>query len=224
MVRIYAVSCDNGRQERLLKASEPLNLDIVFIQSPLKNDPEVLRRGKTELEKGTGEACAIACLLGHFRAMQRFIDDGSDVGIIIEDDIRFHKDFNEIVEKLMKDEWYKDHNVFSLGFCSYPVDFDNEPFIIKNVGLSNPWGAQCYMITRDFAIHLLGLFKDHDDVSEVVLTHFVTDWTIFEPRFGCKRCTLKIPIAVESPDEASIVGNYNKPDMIALVDKSMFYW
>jgi len=42
---------------------------------------------------------------------------------------------------------------------------------------------------------------------------------------GCKRDALMLPIAIESPDEQTIAGSTNKPDIIAQcgLDKTHFH-
>jgi hypothetical protein len=195
-MRIYAVNCDAGRADRLRSAAAPLGLDIVLVPSPLANDPEVVRRGAN-------------CF--------------APWGIIIEDDVRFHKDFNDLTARLEAN--VTDADIVSLGFVNYPFGtpevVDGIP-LLKNVGLSNPWGAQCYMITREYARHLVDTFSV-DDVSIPYGSHFVTDWVLFDPVLGCRRHTMMNPIALEGPDEQTIAGSTNKPDMWLTVDRSTYF-
>ncbi len=220
-MKVYAVNCDKGRGERLLTAAAPLNLDIVLVPSPLKDDPEVVRRGKTCIERNTAYPTGIAATIGHLRAMKRIADSSDRWGIIIEDDVRFRKDFSEIVSRL---ESLCDVDVVSLGFVNFPrgtVQVYNGVPLISFVGLSNPWGAQCYMITREYAAHLARTFEP-DDLAEPYAGNFVTDWVLFDSVLGCRRHTLIDPIAVESPDEQTIAGSNNKPNLWEQLDASQF--
>ena len=223
-MRVYAVSCSSERVNRLRSASQPLNLDIVIIDSPKFDDPEVLHRGRTSLETKMGYPTGIAATIGHIRAMNQFVDDGSDWGIIIEDDVRFHKDFNRIVSILENSASNVD--IISLGFVNFPqgnIECIEDIPVLKNVGLSNPWGAQCYMINRQYAKHLVKLFYDVDDLYTPYNGHFVTDWVLFDPVLGCRRHTLMEPIAVEDPDEPTLAGSTNKPYLFAVLNRDSFF-
>jgi hypothetical protein len=164
-MRIYAVNCDPGRGERLKAAAAPLNLDLVLIQSPLKDDPEVVRRGATCFARETSYPTGFAATIGHIRCMQALVDSGEPLGIIIEDDVRFHKAFNEVVDALIPYMMEGNTDILSLGYINIPHGehyHTNGHILIRNVGLSNPWGAQCYMITREWAAKFCKLFEVDD--------------------------------------------------------------
>jgi len=220
-MKIYAVNCDKGRADRLLTAAAPLDLDIVLVPSPQKDDPEVVRRGRTCFERNTSYPTGLAATLGHLRAMELIAASPDRWGIIIEDDVRFRKDFKDVVARL---ESLCDVDIVSLGFVNFPVGtphvYNGVP-LIPFVSLSNPWGAQCYMITRTYAAHLVSLFQV-DDVSGPYGGPFVTDWVLFDPVLGCRRHTVVHPIAVEGPEEQTIAGSTNKPDLWPHLNASLF--
>jgi len=225
-MRIYAVNCDPGRGERLKAAAAPLNLDIVLVQSPLKDDPEVVRRGATCFARDTSYPTGCAATLGHIRCMQALVDSGDPLGIIIEDDVRFHKGFNEVVNAVTPHMMEGNTDILSLGYINIPQGeyyVTGGHYMIRNVGVSNPWGAQCYMITREWAAKFCKIFEV-DDVSIPYQSHFVTDWVMFDPILGVRRDALMLPIAVESPDEQSICAfNAGKPDLFQHVSRDAFY-
>lgn len=222
-MRIYAVNCDEGRANRLFASSAPLNVDLVLVPSPLKDDPEVIRRGATCFERKTSYPTGLAATLGHIRAMKQLVEDNQPWGIIIEDDVRFRKDFNEIVRYL--EETITDADIVTLGYVNVPYGYEH-PIpgnkLIKDVHLGNPWGAQCYMITKEYAKHLVDTFSV-DDVAIPYSNHFVTDWVLFDPVLGCRRHTLKDPIAIEGPDEQTIAGSTNKPDLWLVFDRESYF-
>jgi GR25 family glycosyltransferase involved in LPS biosynthesis len=226
-MRIYAVNCDSERGIRLKRAAAPLNLDIVLVQSPLKNDPEVIRRSKSCIQHETSYATGFAATLGHLRCMQALVDSGEPFGIIIEDDVRFHKCFNEVVNALIPHMMEGNTDILSLGYINIPQGehyHTGGHILIRDVGMSNPWGAQCYMITREWAAKFCDQFKV-DDPYTVYKGIFVTDWVMFDPLIGCRRDTLMWPIAVEDPSEQSIAGcNSNKPDLFRTVSRDYFYF
>jgi len=215
-MRIYAVNCDKGRADRLYAAAAPLNLDIVLVPSPLASSNEVVRRGKTCFERGTSYPTGCAATIGHLRALEQFVADGDPLGIIIEDDVRFHRDFVRIVNAMTPHMLIGETDVLALGYVNMPIgnrDWVGTELIIRNVGVSNPWGAQCYMVTRVYADFLVKMFKE-DDLSIPYSNHFVTDWVLFDPDNGCRRDTMILPIAIESPDEQTIAGSTNKPNIV----------
>jgi GR25 family glycosyltransferase involved in LPS biosynthesis len=222
-MKIFAVSCDAGRAERLTTAASPLGLDFVIVPSPLKDDPEVVRRGKTCFERKTSYPTGLAATLGHIRAMAAFVETGDPLGIIIEDDVRFRKDFHDVLRIVERN--HKNVDIVSLGFVNFPtgtVDYLETVPVVKNVRLSNPWGAQCYTITHDYAKQFVEVFSV-DDVAIPYQNNFVTDWVIFDPILGCRRHTIIDPIAVEGPDEQTIAGSTNKPDLWRFLDRGRYH-
>jgi len=217
-MKIYVVSCNVDRVIRLKNASMPLDLDFEVVDSPWYTDEEVKRRGKDCFENKMSYPTGFAATLGHLRAMKRFLETQDDLCMIIEDDVRFHKQFNGIipfVETYMQQTKY---DMFSLGFVNLPsraygnrviqlVDRD----VIERVHISNPWGCQCYMISRPYATKLVNLFSN-DNIYEVYKKTFVTDHVLFDSdALGCNRSTFVIPIVAEHPDEITLAGNTNKP-------------
>jgi GR25 family glycosyltransferase involved in LPS biosynthesis len=227
-MKIYIVSCDKGRQERLLEKASPLNLDIEFVQSYNYDDPIIQKKAWKIIEKGDAYPTGVAATLGHMIAMQKLLDSSETHCMIGEDDIRFDKKFNEKLEVVLK---YIDKcDVFTLGGCSDTVrigpvtdtEYKGVSFI-KNAELGNPWGAQLYIISREYAEYFLNKFSV-DDLSSVYDYKFVTDCVIFDRRY-CNRFSLMYSIAIEDPDEQTIAGNVNKmPIPMLNVNRHDFYF
>jgi GR25 family glycosyltransferase involved in LPS biosynthesis len=213
-MRVYAVSCNEGRADRLRASAAPLNLDIEVVPSPLKDDIEVIRRGWRIFEKEMSYPTGLAATIGHIRAMQRLVDSGEPLGIIVEDDVRFHKNFNTVVESLAPLLQTGEYDLLSLGFVNLPYgpfrDVGGIEVSYHQVPISNPWGAQCYMVTREYADYFTKRCSK-DDLSETYHGNFVTDWVIFDT--PCRRLTTRFPYALEAPDEQSIAGSTNKPNL-----------
>lgn len=225
-MKIYVVSCSPPRVDRLLKAALPLNLDFEVVDSPLGTDEEVQRRGKTCLERGTGYATGIAATIGHIRAMERIASRDDPLAIIIEDDVRFHVMFNEYL-KMAEDYMIKSNtDILSIGFVNFPRITNRvrvgDLLVEENVILSNPWGAQGYIITKKYAIYFSKLFLI-DDLALPYSGQFVTDCVIFDPILNCKRSTVSHPLLVECPEEQTIAGNTNKPDLFRTIRREWFY-
>lgn len=225
-MKIYVVSCSPPRVERLLKAAAPLNLDFEVVDSPLGTDEEVQRRGKTCLERGSGYATGIAATIGHIRAMERIASRNDPFAIIVEDDVRFHVMFNEYL-KMAEDYMIKSNaDILSIGFVSFPYITKGvrigDLLVEENVILSNPWGAQGYIITKKYAIYFSKLFLI-DDLALPYSGQFVTDCVIFDPVLNCKRSTVSHPLLVECPEEQTIAGNTNKPNLFRTIRREWFY-
>ena len=222
-MKIYVVSCDTGRFERMKQTT---SIPLEFVKSYISSDEIVSRRGQKCIDRKTGEARLIAMTLGHMKAMQCLVDSNEEIGIIAEDDVRFHKKFQELLPDCQSYLKESNNDILCLGFVNFPrgnfIKYKNLK-IIERVGLGNPWGTQCYMITRDFAMRFLDIFKE-EDLSLPYANHFSPDWVIFDPILGTKRSTLAIPIAIESPDEQSIsVIGTNKPNLFAILNKSDYH-
>jgi GR25 family glycosyltransferase involved in LPS biosynthesis len=219
-MRIYAVNCDKGRADRLLNSAAPLGLDIEIVPSPLATDEEVTRRGKACFERDSAYPTGLAATIGHMRAMSRLVESGESLAMIVEDDVRFHKDFLRriatLTDYMMSNA--ADVDILTTGYVNFPYGTEDDG-MIKNVGLGNPWGAQGYIITRQYAAKFLATFAG-DDLSGPYSYKFVTDCVIFDPVLGCRRHTLVEPLVVEDPDEATLAGNNNKPNLFVRLVKA----
>ena len=216
-MRLYAVNCDKGRADRLLKSAAKVGVEVVLVASPMSTDEEVLRRGKACFERNSAYPTGVAATLGHMRAMQLLIDSGDPMAMILEDDVRFHRDFPRICEILERN--MVDTDILTTGYVNFPYGNEEEiegVKVIKNVGLGNPWGAQGYIITTEYAKKFLQIFEA-EDLSIPYGYTFVTDCAIFDTVFGCRRHTLVVPIVVEDPGEQTIAGNLNKPDLFEVL-------
>lgn len=225
-MKIYIVSCSPGRVERLTRAATPLNLDFEVVESPLATDDEVQRRGKVCLERKTGYPTGIAATIGHIRAMERIASRDDPLAIIVEDDVRFHVKFNEYLTLAEEYMLRSDVDIFSIGFVNIPRISNGiqlgDMLLQEKMPLSNPWGAQGYIITKKYADYFSKLFAV-DDLSIPYKGNFVTDWVMFDPELGCKRTTLFYPIIVEDPNEQTIAGSTNKPNLFRTIKKEWFH-
>ena len=104
--------------ERLRARASPLDLDIVTVDSPYLTDPEVLGRGKNHLEKDLGYPGGIAATIGHIRAMKMFLETEDETCLIVEDDVRFHKNFNQYIQDIDHVIRTTEIDIFMIGYCS----------------------------------------------------------------------------------------------------------
>lgn len=211
-MKILVVSCDSGRFEKMVQCSLDTRLELIRIKSPIYNDVEVYKRGDHLLNTDKTVLGITACLIGHMRAMELFIQtttEHDEYCIIAEDDVRFHKKFFETMVRVIP--LIKEYDIVLTGFEELPhigtIEVFNGVSIIRNAHRGNPPGTQCYIISRNFAINFLDTF----DTTSFTDGHIVS-----------KRTTLAFPIAIEEPGIRSITGNRTK-NTIAGINLTDFY-
>lgn len=226
-MKIYVVNGHEGRVSTFLESCKPLNLDVEFIKSYALDDPELLEKGRKHIETNKCTTRLLSCTMTHMKCMKKIVESNEPFGIIVEDDIRFHKQFNEIMEicnSYMTDN-FEDIDILSIGFVNIPHSTNiinyNGLSIIENVSLGNPWGAQCYLINRKYAKKFLDVFSE--DFYKNYQGPFSADWVIFDPIVGCRRSTLTVPYAIESEFEQPSVPS-NKPSLFTTLSRNDFYY
>jgi len=152
MVKFYCLNYNNPeRKERMTKRFEKLELDYEIVN------------GVSATER------ASSCMFGHLSMLQKFIDSNERFGIMCEDDIFIHKDIKHKVNELLM----LDFDIILLGYL-YPNDHMIYKHMIGNLYTypNDLWGAQMYLITREYAMYCLNNFKP--DTTPV----FSSDFTI----------------------------------------------
>lgn len=86
----------------------------------------------------------IACLIGHIKALRSFIETGSNIGCILEDDVLFHKDFIEIIANQKVDTLIQLYTMSSNHSC--------------NKTCFGIYGTQGYLISSHYALYWLKNF------------------------------------------------------------------
>lgn len=143
---IYIVSnpsCDFRRQnmERRI-ANLDLSDSTTFVPGGDKQGP-LVRHYALNLDS----LGATACLIGHLKALRKFVEDGGSHGCIIEDDVLFRHDFKEkLIEYTDK---YKDRNLIQLFCIGQAHDGDCQ---------YGYYGTQGYIISRKYALEALSKY------------------------------------------------------------------
>ena len=202
-MKIFVVNCDTARFIKMISCSLDHRLELIKIETPKYKDAEIYRRGKHDATTPFNQLVLTACLIGHMRAMKTFIETtNQDSCIIAEDNIRFHKNFFEISNKVIP--LMEQYDIISLGFVNKPhgpVELFNGVSVIKDVKIGNPWGTQCYAISRKFAVAFLNRFdKDIIGENSGYTGTLVSDWAIHDVG---KRVSLYVQIAIEEPTAQS---------------------
>jgi GR25 family glycosyltransferase involved in LPS biosynthesis len=228
-MKFYIVTCSDERLERFKRSSTPLNINFEIVKSFIASDEIVRRRANMCVKQQKSEFRLAAGCLGHMKAMKQILESGEEYGVVIEDDVIFHKQFKAIIdicERYMRENSHVD--IVTIGFVNFPFGTievcEGIPFV-KNVQRGNPWGTQCYMIRKSYAKRFLDIFEKDDDISKCYNDVFSPDWVIFDVALGCNRSSLCYPYAVESPNEQSFGHNApsNKPNLFAHINIRDFY-
>lgn len=147
---------------------EKLEFNYTVVEAVDKNDPLVKERTKECLHLNNhpryDKMSRFACLTSHLKAIKAFLATDEEYGMIIEDDIVFHKKFNTLYNQLMgkmkpgfrllslisfSDEFTQSWSsrCIQKEKCPNPVAIDH-----------NCWTAFAYIISRDCAKWALETF------------------------------------------------------------------
>ena len=191
-VPIYIISCDEQRKKRMRARFNKLNIKPKFnCFTDISNIESQFNITLTVPDK---------CMLSHMDSIQKFYNSNKPLGIICEDDIYIHKNFNEEIEKIIT---FINQNNYDIVLLSYLLNykppncyhnlittFDNYTAYDFNKDL---WGTQMYMLTRTYAKYLL----DHFPINwkfENINNPWAADWIITK---NGKRAMIYPMIAVE---------------------------
>lgn len=223
-MHFYVASCSEERIERFLRYAEPLQINFEVVKGIVPTDDEFKLFEPRFLE--THRAADVACTLSHVRAMKLFLETDDDIAAIVEDDVRFHKDFNpkiEILKQVIRGGGIDVLSFGACGDCYGVVEYIGEGMsLLRDSRVGNPFGTQGYIITRDYATRFVDAVSSLD-VYERLRGDMIADCCIVGPAIGCRRISLFIPIAVEDPAEQSIIGNHHKHPMRTLTCMDDYY-
>lgn len=171
--KIYIVSLPDQLKRREAISNELLDLGISsyeFVDAisgdSLESTGELVRQGILAKEfkdpNGGLTKNIIACSISHRKAQQKFLDDGFDVGLILEDDVMFTKSglkfimaggLEDAQSRLNKTDW----DIFMWGSSSASIptwDIGEYPLFEYKRYLPN-WAAHAYQINRRGASKLI---------------------------------------------------------------------
>ncbi len=159
----------------------------------------------------------ISCFASHVLAVRKFVESGANLGLICEDDILFRNNFFQLLEKYIS---VIGDNFNLLSLC-YMISgaVDQTPMFQKDSGIWKidtlyTWGAQCYLLQRDYATRILKLYdrhfseirydydnKIHKITSEILLRrsngYMVATPLVIEDCISSDRATKDIPYHVK---------------------------
>ena len=170
------------RRERMVTRFEHHKLlpQVTFIGAVTKDDP-ILDFYHTDYPIDTTSnllMCSSACFISHLRAVRAFYDLPSNVthAIICEDDILLDNEFKYRLREVL-DNVPQDAPLVSLSYMMNSWDGTTCSGVdpqLKNIFKFNGeriWGAQMYLISRDYAKEVLKLYEGVPYVSQPYELH-----------------------------------------------------
>ena len=154
---IYILNCDEQRKKRMTQRFNKFNIKPIF--NCFTDISGIEQKYNITLTRHN------KVMLSHMDCIQKFYDSGRSLGIICEDDIYIHKNFNEEIEKVITFINQDNYDILLLGYLlNYkpPYHYHNLITTFNNYKVydfnKELWGAQMYMLTRKYAKYLLDHF------------------------------------------------------------------
>jgi glycosyl transferase family 25 len=157
---------------------------------------------------------SFGCALSHFKAYRKVLEDGVDVALILEDDLLFPVDFNELVE--VAKQRMTGAEVVLLHFQSQEALLTMEGAeqlptghkLVQVVDKGTPRSTGAYLITRQACERML-------KIMQPPVRCVADDWAVFyhEGAVDCVRCVVPMPV-LTSPDIPTTRDNF-RPGSVA---------
>lgn len=205
--KIYCLSYNNPERKQSMKTRfEKLKANYIFYDGVNFTDPRI--------HKESYKQCW-SCMYGHLDMIKLFYNDpNTNFGVFCEDDIFIHKDFCELMPKIIKDFKYLDLHVLLLGYLiGFRIEKHYQNFSLKNNNLNSDnynylnfpndiWGTQMYMLSKENAGKILEKYDSPSNYAirtlvDKSMTPFSADWTITKDG---NRALIYPCIAVENGD------------------------
>ena len=186
--KIYCLSYKNPIRKLSMKNRfEKLKVNYIFYDGVNLTD--------SRIHNDSYKKCW-SCMYGHLDMIKLFYNDPNiNYGIFCEDDILIHKDFCELIPKIIQDFKYLNLDVLLLGYLlEFKIDKNNPIFTLKNNNLNSDnynylnfpndiWGTQMYMLSKENAGKILEKYDQNSNYAlqtlvDKSMTPFSADWTI----------------------------------------------
>lgn len=138
------------------------NLFATFVNAVSPSDPIVpFYAGK--FFTSASHMVHIPCFISHLHALTAFTMSGADRGVICEDDVLFHNDFMSKFSDVI-DNAGSTPLITLCAMITEWVDYrytgvDPSKLNLVTIDRNHTWGAHCYVVTRDYALHALSLYN-----------------------------------------------------------------
>jgi glycosyl transferase family 25 len=135
-----------GLRYEVIQAVSAADIDADMVKKINQADP----RG------GPLKPGEVACARSHLKALRKMIDDEEDVGIVLEDDVIFHRRFSELVKSISAENLSNGPLLLCALFfkptrITKSDHLYGETYHYEIEKIENVWGAMAYAIKRDDA-------------------------------------------------------------------------
>lgn len=207
------------RRARMEHRFQATGFHAEFVESPSWDDPRIKPPdGLIEIGKaaGTWSEYPWSCIHGHFDILEKFVYEGGDTAIVVEDDVHLYRDIVQELPVVVANFHKLKLEMLLLGYLNNipmpQVTWDFAPkgqqFTYHNAG-SRPYGTQMYMIGRNYAIYILEHFGPKSgwplrSLANPHNEHCVADWII--TKMSWHRALIYPQLAIE---EGAATNTYN---------------
>lgn len=171
--KFYCINLESSadRKDRMIKRFELANItDYKFVAAADKNNSQVdyYTEGSNFVSDGYANHYFtidqwrkdMACYASHFLAIKEFLKTDAVEAIICEDDILFNHKFMEMFNNIRPglDPHYQILMLCYMTCSPFDNTIVNQTFKIPAHEHSPIWGAQCYLISRQYAEEVIKLY------------------------------------------------------------------
>ena len=187
--KIYCLSYDNPvRLSDMQRRFSTIGASCSFYEGVPFTDHRLTDRNLTDPIKRQW-----SFTYGHFDMINKFYNDSdAEFGIFCEDDILIDRKLLDYLPEIISDFRSMDIDVLLLGYLiPFAIDSSTPNFTIRKSNHDTQlsyydypedlWGAQMYMISREYAKVLIDKYSNgyaDQTLVDSSLTHFSADWTI----------------------------------------------
>jgi hypothetical protein len=199
-----------------------LGVEMQFVESVPWDDPSIrppdwMIESARQLNGWNSYAWSTAH--GHMSALQEFVNDGQELGVIIEDDVQIRRDLPREMPCIISNFRKMDLDVLLMGYLIHHPP-SSASWIWPNNGVQFTYheypnylyGAQMYMINRRYAIDLLHQCGPRSGYAFRTLVdrnipQYVSDWLITKDT--TRRALISPMIGVEEGKTQSAENKYS---------------
>jgi hypothetical protein len=218
MPRHFVVSVERAtaRRESMRRKLTRAGLDFTLVDAFTPNHPTIVTyygRGRNLNGRwgcGSRMGPVICCMASHFKALKTLIESGEEIGVILEDDVLFRKDYKERMRALMMK--YVDAAQFPTLISFFGQDGKTDDILD---GMNKTWSTIGYIITKKYAEHVIHIYdRPHVELDKIIRTDGIK--TVLDPYGGSSEIvTMKsgglvvsVPMVIEDRQvHPSLVGN-----------------
>lgn len=211
-MKIYVINLPLSRKRRrkMQQRLDSFNLRYEIVEAISSNEIDSNKINEINRKAPRGgdmKLAEVACVHSHSKALRKLVDDNEDVGIILEDDVVFHRKFAELACNISSKDLSEGPFLFYALFFSptkiYRSDSITERFHHYTVeSVENIWGAMAYAVKREDAENLAARMLDTCCRAD--------DWYYYVNNHVVKNVTVCFPFVVKHEELNSDIAKFDR--------------